>query len=72
MRYVSYLTLFFYRKSYYLNINCLPYVIITGMMGLEVVHSKEKLCYINVYLPYQFSDNCDLYIEYLYVNYQLL
>ena len=35
------------------------------MMGLEVTHSKEKLCFINVYLPYQCLDNYDLYVEYL-------
>ena len=35
------------------------------MMGLEVTHSKEKLCFINVYLPYQCPDNYDLYVEYL-------
>ena len=29
----------------------------TRMMGLEVTHSKEKLCFNNVYLPYQCPDN---------------
>ena len=37
----------------------------TRIMGLEVTHSKEKLCFINVYLPYQCPDNYDLYVEYL-------
>ena len=32
----------------------------TRTMGLEVTHSKEKLCYINVYLPYQCPNNYDL------------
>ena len=35
-------------------------------MWLEVTHSKkEKLCFINVHLPYQCPDNYDLYVEYL-------
>ena len=34
-------------------------------MGLEVAHTKEKLCFTNVYLPYQCPDNYDLYVEYL-------
>ena len=35
------------------------------MMLLEVTHSKEKLCFINVYLPNKFPDNYDFYVEYL-------
>ena len=37
----------------------------TRMMELEVTHSKEKLCFGNVYLPYQCPDSYDLYVEYL-------
>ena len=37
----------------------------TRMIGLEVKHLKERLYFINVYLPYQCPDNYDLYAEYL-------
>ena len=37
----------------------------TCMIGLEVKHLKERLYFINVYLPYQCPDNYDLYAEYL-------
>ena len=107
MRYVSNLTLFLYRRAYYLELNC-PYyypdfegmgisaidetgsilagrpyggvdILITKrlrpvcefqiyddtrMIRLEVTHSKEKLCFINVYSPYQRTDNYDLYVEF--------
>ena len=35
------------------------------MMGLEMTHSKEKLCFFKVYLSFQCPDNYDLYVEYL-------
>ena len=31
------------------------------MIGLEVKHLKERLYFINVYLPYQCPDNYDVY-----------
>ena len=37
----------------------------TRMIGLEVKHLKERLYFINVYLPYQCPDNYDVYAEYL-------
>ena len=37
----------------------------TRIIGLEVKHLKERLYFINVYLPYQCPDNYDLYAEYL-------
>ena len=36
----------------------------TRMIRLEVTQSKEKLCFINVYSPYQRTDNYDLYVEF--------
>ena len=37
----------------------------TRMIGLEVKHLKERLYFINVYLPYQCPDNYNVYAEYL-------
>ena len=37
----------------------------TRMIGLDVKHLKERLYFINVYLPFQSPDNYDLYAEYL-------
>ena len=36
----------------------------TRMIGLEVKHLKERMYFINMYLPYQCPDNYDLYVEY--------